>query len=168
MLIIKQNSKIIQVFICFVFIIKIVYCGNSGFCCSVDVLDDNEENKEILIIQDEGNPNVAEENVIVEDAEDLLNDVVNGQDEEAEGENNLQLMNEDGIVVNEEGEEEDLQFMNEDQIQALADELDPDFEVDQEIAVPNFILPVQNDGEDSLGTSRSSIFTSTTDSSRRD
>ncbi|CAK5039216.1 unnamed protein product [Meloidogyne enterolobii] len=169
MLIIKQNSKFIQVFIFFV-IIKIVYCGNSGFCCSVDVLGDGDEEKNILIIQDEENPNVAEEIVIVEDAGAQLNDVVNGQGEDAE-ENNHQLMNEDGIVVNEEGEEggeNNFQFMDEDQIQALADELNPDFEVDQEIAVPNFILPVQNEGEDSLGTSRSSIFTSTTDSSRRD
>ncbi|CAK5015193.1 unnamed protein product [Meloidogyne enterolobii] len=162
MLIIKLNSKFIQVFIFFVFIIKIVYCGNSGFCCSVEVLDDNEEN-----VENEGNPNVAEEADIVEDAEDLLNDVVNEEGEEAE-ENNHQFMNEDGIVVNEEGEEEDLQFMNEDQIQALADELDPGFDAEPAFEVPNFILPVQNDGEDSLGTSRSSIFTSTTDSSRRD
>ena len=94
--------------------------------------------------------------------------VVNEEGEEA-GENNQQFMNEDGIVVNEEEEgENNFQFMNEDQIQALADELNPDFDADPAFEVPNFILPVQNDGEDSLGTSRSSIFTSTTDSSRRD
>nr|CAD2193566.1 unnamed protein product [Meloidogyne enterolobii] len=66
MLIIKQNSEIIQVFIFFVFIIKIVYCGNTNFCCSVEVLDDGDE-------ENEGNPNVAEELAIVEDAADLLN-----------------------------------------------------------------------------------------------
>uniref|UniRef100_A0A915LU19 Uncharacterized protein n=1 Tax=Meloidogyne javanica TaxID=6303 RepID=A0A915LU19_MELJA len=126
----------------------------------------------MLIIKqnNEGNPNVAEELAIVEDAADLLNNVVLNQGEEAE-ENNQQLVNEDGIVVNEEGEEEgenNFQFMNEDQIQALADELNPGFDADPAFEVPNFMLPVQNDGEDSLGTSRSSIFTSTTDSSRRD
>uniref|UniRef100_A0A915LEL6 Uncharacterized protein n=1 Tax=Meloidogyne javanica TaxID=6303 RepID=A0A915LEL6_MELJA len=126
----------------------------------------------MLIIKqnNEGNPNVAEELVIVEDADDLLNNVVNDQGEEA-GENNQQFMNEDDIVVNEEGEEageNNFQFMDADQIQALADELNPGFVADPAFEVPNFILPVQNDGEDSLGTSRSSIFTSTTDSSRRD